>query len=169
MCEAAEGVIQCIASETARTHERTKDLLCGPVPGRVAISQEYFGRIIQELVENACKFSPPGTPIHVISEDSPSGYQVRILDEGRGMSADQIEKIGAFMQFDRRYHEQQGLGLGLAIARRLAEIHGGTLEIRARTGGGTEVEVSLPSSQPGYRPGLEAAAVGELLAEGSRQ
>jgi len=69
-----------------------------------------------------------------------------VKDQGRGFDPDQIGKIGAFMQFDRKTHEQQGLGLGLTIARRIAELHGGVLAIQSAKGVGTTVTVRLPKS-----------------------
>ena len=61
---------------------------------------------------------------------------ITIKDNGRGMSEDQIKKIHMFMQFDRERHEQQGLGLGLMIARRLTEIHGGNIRVISSSGNG---------------------------------
>ena len=58
-----------------------------------------------------------------------NGAVLSVSDKGRGFSAEQITRIGAYMQFDRKMHEQQGLGLGLAIAKRLVELHGGTFSI----------------------------------------
>ena len=53
------------------------------------------------------------------------------------------------MQFDRKMQEQQGVGLGLAIAKRLAELHGGTLAIEGAKGAGTTVTVKLPKAKTG--------------------
>jgi signal transduction histidine kinase len=50
------------------------------------------------------------------------------------------------MQFDRKMHEQQGLGLGLSIAKRLTELHGGALVIESRKGEGTTITVRLPKA-----------------------
>jgi two-component system sensor histidine kinase/response regulator len=52
------------------------------------------------------------------------------------------------MQFDRKLHEQQGLGLGLTIARRLTELHGGTLTIQSELTAGTNVVMRLPKPSP---------------------
>ena len=67
-----------------------------------------------------------------------------VADRGRGLSAEHIARIGAYMQFDRKMHEQQGLGLGLTICKRLTELHGGTLTIESEQGAGTVVTVKLP-------------------------
>ena len=72
--------------------------------------------------------------------------ELTVTDEGRGMPAEQIAKIGAFMQFDRKTHEQQGLGLGLSIARRLAELFQGRLSVRSELGVGTTATVRFSAS-----------------------
>ncbi len=74
-----------------------------------------------------------------------SGGQVvlTVSDRGRGFSTEHINRIGAYMQFDRKLHEQQGQGLGLSIAKRLTELHRGILTIQSN-GGGTSVAVKLP-------------------------
>ena len=71
-------------------------------------------------------------------------YIVQVRDEGRGMNEDQIRSIGAYMQFDRRFYEQQGSGLGLVIARRLVELYEGTLVIESAPNQGTTITFNLP-------------------------
>jgi signal transduction histidine kinase len=69
-----------------------------------------------------------------------------VTDQGRGFSTEDITRVGAYMQFDRKIQEQQGLGLGLVIAKRLTELHGGTLSIQSERGNSTMVTVKLPKA-----------------------
>ena len=111
-----------------------------PVP----ISEEYLSKIVGELVQNAFKFSQPNSPVSVGLSDLNDGITLVVADQGRGFSTDHINKVGAYMQFDRKMHEQQGLGLGLTICKRLTELHGGALTLQSDVGTGTTVTVKLP-------------------------
>jgi two-component system, sensor histidine kinase and response regulator len=101
------------------------------------------------LVDNAFKFSRLGNPVWIQTRLSERHCVVRVSDKGRGMTAEQIASIGAHMQFERRFYEQQGAGLGLIIARRLAELHGGDLTIDSVPAEQTMVQLSLPKAAPG--------------------
>jgi signal transduction histidine kinase len=70
-----------------------------------------------------------------------------VSDKGRGFTAEQVTRIGAYMQFDRKLHEQQGLGLGLTIAKRLVELHGGTFSIVSDKESGTEITAKFPKTK----------------------
>jgi signal transduction histidine kinase len=70
-----------------------------------------------------------------------------IADAGRGMTAQQIAHVGGYVQFERHCQEQQGLGLGLTIAKRLAELHGGGLTLESEPGRGTTVTVRFPAAR----------------------
>ena len=137
------------AEEAARKHadeaKRPGDLQLKLTPLTVGMSEEYFNKLIGELAHNAFKFSKDGTSVTVTLAEVAGTVVLTVNDHGRGMTADQIGKIGAFMQFDRKTHEQQGLGLGLTIARRLVEIHDGVLNVESELGVGTTVTVRLPS------------------------
>jgi signal transduction histidine kinase len=69
-----------------------------------------------------------------------------IADCGRGLTPDQIAAIRAFTQFDRPRFEQQGMGLGFSIARSMARLWGGALEIESRLDQGTRVVITLPAA-----------------------
>jgi two-component system, sensor histidine kinase and response regulator len=101
--------------------------LCDDVT--VRISNSDLGKIIEELADNSLKFSDANTPIIVKSYVEDQYYHIKISNTGKAITPEQIEAIGAYMQFSRRIYEQQGSGMGLVIAKRLAEIHGGELLI----------------------------------------
>lgn len=110
----------------------------------IQIAQDYVKKIVEELVDNACKFSKPDTPILVKGETRGSQYAISVTDQGDGMTEEQIDSVGAYMQFERRIREQQGVGLGLVICRQLADIHNGTFTITSKRGQGTTVTVTMP-------------------------
>lgn len=128
------------AESAGRKGELELDLSDKPV----AISEEYLTKIVDELTHNAFKFSQPGAPVQVLLFPTDKELALSITDHGRGLQTEQIRKVGAYMQFDRKQHEQQGLGLGLTIAKRLTEVHGGSLALQSEPGMGTTVVVKLP-------------------------
>ena len=85
----------------------------------------------------------------MILAESPQHLVLTIADRGRGFSTEHITRIGAYMQFDRKMQEQQGQGLGLSIAKRLTELHGGTLSIHSDGAAGTSVTLKLPKARTG--------------------
>lgn len=128
------------AQAANRLDDLTLDLADQPLP----ISEDYLAKIVDEVIQNAFKFSSPGQRVSVTLSGSTNGVALSVTDQGRGFSTEHITKVGAYMQFDRKLHEQQGLGLGLVIAKRLTELHGGTLSIQSERGATTTVTVKLP-------------------------
>ena len=95
---------------------------------------EMLSRAIRNLVENAINYSPPGTTVEIVVEDS---GMVRVLDEGPGIKEDERELI--FQRFWRRDRRRtEGAGLGLSIVQRIADAHAATISVENRpTGGAT--------------------------------
>lgn len=137
------GSIYDAAVEVCKSHDRLGDLRHEISSVPVAASSDNLYKLTSELVDNACKFSQPGTPIEVQAFVRGDLYILSVADQGRGMYAAELENIGAYTQFQRNLFEQQGVGLGLAIAHRLANLHDGTFAIHSTPDVGTTVEVGL--------------------------
>jgi signal transduction histidine kinase len=141
-------IIQSQSVHSAQAIGRESDLGLEQIDtANVQIADEYLRKIVEELIDNAFKFSEAGRSIHVNGQVNGDAYVVSVTDHGRGMTPAQITEIGAYMQFERRIYEQQGSGLGLIISRRLVELHGGALHIESVPNEQTTVYVSLPLAQ----------------------
>jgi signal transduction histidine kinase len=130
----------------ARSSESSAIPLTDPI--LVKVAQDLFTKLVDELLDNAFKFSNAGTPVRAEGSFGDGNYILSITDCGKGMDPDQVAAIGAYSQFDRKSNEQQGAGLGLAIARRIVELHGGQFAIQSELGTGTKVTIKLPAGQP---------------------
>jgi K+-sensing histidine kinase KdpD len=134
------------AEEKARQYNREADLQLSipQVYTPLAIEGDNFSRVVTELLDNALKFSKAGTPVSVEITVDDGMMRIDIRDEGVGMTPEAIRNIGAYMQFQRSVLEQQGIGLGLVIAKRIVEIHNGLFDIQSQFGHYTQVTVALP-------------------------
>jgi signal transduction histidine kinase len=137
-------VIYDAARLQARSLGRETDLQLDIADLAMRISEANMTKIISELVDNAFKFSEPGTSVLVSAQYDEQTLWIRIQDQGRGISHEQIQHMGAYMQFDRTVYEQQGLGLGFVIARRLVLLHKGRIHIESDPGHGTIIDIALP-------------------------
>lgn len=97
------------------------------------------------LMENAVKFSPPATEVELEVEADPGGVLLSVLDRGKGVREENRERIfERFYQEGQALYHSEGLGLGLYLARRIAEAHGGRLWHEPRPGGGSIFRFFLP-------------------------
>ncbi len=110
----------------------------------VAMNEEYVNKIVEEIIGNCNKYSEPGTGIEVFSFVKDNNYILTFIDHGRGMTAEQIQSIDAYIQFDRRSYEQQGSGLGLSIVQRILDLHDGEFAVESAPGNYTRVMIKLP-------------------------
>ena len=108
-------------------------------------------QILINLVSNAVKFTPAGGRINVLaSKARDGGFQIMVCDNGPGIPRDKLDNIFTpFSQVDNRYDRQTGgTGLGLALVRGLAELHGGRAWIESDEGAGCTAFVVLPVKAP---------------------
>jgi len=136
--------VEKAAKEAAAQSGRGADLELDLHEVAVPMAPAYLRKIVSELSDNAFKFSTGGTPVRVSLTAVGSGSLLEVVDQGRGMTAEQVRDVGAFQQFDRGRFEQQGSGVGLALVRGIAEAEGGRVEISSRPGEGTIVRIHWP-------------------------
>jgi signal transduction histidine kinase len=111
-----------------------------------------LARMVELLLVNACRFSPPAGPITLrVGGSRATGWEISVADRGQGISPDDLPKV-----FDRLWRGDvaetgvsRGAGLGLAIVRELAERHGGMATASSTKGRGSSFRVSLPPPPPG--------------------
>ncbi len=140
-----EGMLSGWAGEVAAGRGRAGDLRLNLLPAICAVPADSLKKIVTELLDNAFKFSSEGQPVSVEAFNDNSKLILRLTDQGRGFSPDQIARVGAHMQFDRKYYEQQGAGLGLIIAKRLTDLHGGKFDVQSEPLTQTTVSLELPA------------------------
>jgi signal transduction histidine kinase len=139
-----------LAAWRARAPERSGDLrrrVAARLPA-VQVDPTWVGKAIDELVDNALKYTPPGTPITLTASMSPDGERVRLAvrDAGPGIAAaDRASLFTSFEQVDGSATRRVGgLGLGLSFVRRLSEDSGYPLSVASELGKGSEFALDLP-------------------------
>jgi two-component system osmolarity sensor histidine kinase EnvZ len=114
----------------------------GLVP-RISLRGTALSRLLANLVDNALRHGSP--PIEIATSQLAGALVIEVSDRGAGIPADQVERLKRpFTRGDPARTGVAGAGLGLAIVERIARLHGGTLELLPRPGGGTIARVSIP-------------------------
>ena len=138
-------ILQFHVMHHAQTYGRDEDIKFNLTDEiAIRITDHDFGKIVEETIDNALKFSQPGTPIEISGQNNGKFYNFIITDHGRGMNQQQIDSIGAYMQFERWFYEQQGSGLGLAIVKRFIELYEGEFHLASEPDKGTTVTIKIP-------------------------
>ena len=141
----ADEVVATHARRCAEAADRAPDLQLKLVPGTAAIAAPHLAKLVEELVGNACQHSPRGTPVAVQGYDDRHDFLLTVTDRGPGLPPEQLASLNQSALPARLTAEPHVTGLGLPIARRLAELHGGKLLLTSEPGKGTTVRVSLPA------------------------
>jgi two-component system sensor histidine kinase KdpD len=112
----------------------------------VHVDAIMIDEVLENLVENAIKYTPDGTSIEIGAEAVPAAMKVWVADRGGGLPPGQEDTI--FEKFHRANMEgaQSGAGLGLTICRALINAHGGTIHAENRAGGGALFEFTIPNT-----------------------
>lgn len=153
------------AVQRAQMHRPGSAIAVDLQPVVLSGAPERLGRAVGNLIDNALKYSPPGSPVEVRLD----GGDLFVRDHGMGIPEADLPHI-----FDRFYRgvetrSRAGSGLGLAIVRQVAEQHGGEVSVSCPQDGGTLMRLSLPRAErvhppAGQRAGAEAPAPGSAQA-----
>jgi signal transduction histidine kinase len=119
---------------------------CPPLFGE----ERAIKQVIINLLTNAIKFTPKDGTVELrVDRSDPNSLKIVVRDSGSGIAPEILPRLGQpFMQAeDVHARRHGGVGLGLAISKRLMELHGGRLEIDSELGAGTKVSAILPASR----------------------
>ena len=123
----------------------------------VRCDSQRIGQVLDNLISNAIKYSPPHSSVFVFGTTAPGAVQVQVIDHGTGMTPEDTTEI--FQRFYRsptaRMSTVPGLGLGLAMSKDIVDAHGGTLTCHSTLTEGTVFTLTLPSPD---HPAPQAAA-----------
>jgi signal transduction histidine kinase len=156
------------AQPAARRRRIDLRLSLPDAPLRIRHDPQRIGQVVNNLVGNAIKFTPPGGKIDVSVAPHGDGARIDVVDTGTGIDANELPRI-----FDRFYRGSRaneargsGSGLGLAIVRSIVDMHHGTIAVDSRLGAGTRFTVLLPrdprtDEAPAADPTATAPPAGE--------
>lgn len=156
-------LISNVLEESSTNEHPVRLATQGPVIGRIDVAQ--VERIVENLVANAIRYTPAGTPIRVSARRHDGGVLLIVEDAGPGVPAELRERIfEPFRQGSEVVDHSPGVGIGLSLVARFAELHGGRAWVEERKGGGASFKVYLPD---GPSEGAALAGTHAVAALGS--
>ncbi len=142
--------IQLVADDAAaKVSDHRIEVVLPPADAVFEADKDKLFSVFWHLVENAVKFSEPGTLIQIIAEVDGKGCRIQVRDQGIGMDAAEMENLfEPLYKVDTSDSAKEGAGLGLALVKFIVQSHGGRIEVKSDSGQGTTVTVVLPETGP---------------------
>ncbi|HPZ08983.1 MAG TPA: hybrid sensor histidine kinase/response regulator, partial [Candidatus Eremiobacteraeota bacterium] len=116
----------------------------------VSGDREKLTEVIENLIDNAFKFTPNGGQININTRSEPSGVWIMVSDTGIGIPENMLDKIflGTPLISRKGLRSERGTGLGLAFCKKIVELHGGKIKVESKENKGTIVSVFIPLKPP---------------------
>lgn len=146
IAECDVGDVLSDAIDAIRSLADEKNVLCHPAHVRAAVDRDAVARVIQNLVTNAVKLTPPGGDVHVSLQSKGEILRVEVTDHGPGIAAEHHPKIfEKFGQLDTNVRQSiPSSGLGLYFCKLAVEAHGGRIGVDSEVGQGSTFWFELP-------------------------
>ena len=138
------------AVEGFQQHHPTRRISLDVEAGKMVVEADlgHLEMVLNNLLTNAAKYSPPNSEIEVVVAADEQEARVTVLDRGIGIGdAEEVRLFTPFYRTDAAKKRASGLGIGLAVCQRIVESLGGRIWARPREGGGTEAGFALPQAQ----------------------
>ena len=150
-CDIGQEIGSAIMLVRTQADARKHRLTSRVPPGTLSVhaDRRLLRQVMLNLLSNAIKFTAPGGRIEIAADVDADGVEVRVSDNGIGMSRADIERAMSpyvQLQLDRQ-QPTQGTGLGLPLVKRLVELHGGSFHVESAVGVGTTAIVRLPTER----------------------
>lgn len=140
ICSELKGIIEMFREEMEDKAIIVK-ALCPDEPVVIKVDKFSMERVFKNIIRNAIDAMPAGGAITISVKSSNNVYELEFRDTGQGIPADRLENL--FTEFSTT--KGSGLGLGLAVTKRIMEAHNGSIKIESRVGSGTSVILRLPA------------------------
>ena len=145
-CDLQDLIGSALSRQAERLAKRVLQVEVAEALPMVALDFVLMNQVLINLLDNAVKYSPPGTTIHVEARLDPEGVRISVEDDGMGIPPEDLEHV-----FDKFFRVQRrdgvsGTGLGLSICKGIVEAHDGRIWAENLPGGGTAVRLVLPVS-----------------------
>jgi signal transduction histidine kinase len=147
-CDVGDAISDAI--DAIRSLADEKNVLCRTVHVRAAVDRDVIARVIQNLVTNAVKLTPPGGDVRVSLQTKDEALRVEVTDHGPGIAAEHHPKIfEKFGQLDTNVRQSiPSSGLGLYFCKLAVEAHGGRIGVDSEIGKGSTFWFELPLHGP---------------------
>ncbi len=158
-----ERIVKNFKAQARARHSKISTKLEPLFP--IKIDPVLIGKVINNLIDNALKYSPKGSNIFVESKEVNNFIQISIKDPGIGMNQEELEKL--FTRFYRAKNDTttkvSGTGLGLYLTKYFIEAHHGSVEVHSKAGEGSNFTITLPLDGPGKNLAPKAQAKKENI------
>lgn len=128
----------------AASLDRSDTMFVNLDKANVCITEEYFERLLMELIENAAKFSEKDTPIEIFGREEIDYYRLEVIDYGMGMNEVNVDHLDLFNQKGREFEVSEGLGIGLVIVKQILQLFNASIKIESKLDEFTKINIRLP-------------------------